>query len=243
MFDDESGGGEKKSESGSLKKSGSDDDADEVRAGGGDGNGRLETLQVFFVELGLISMGIVDTMMVGHVGESALAAASLGGTTTWLVIVTMMGLVGALDPLTSQAFGAGDASAVKLHLRSGVRASFVLAAFAMAIMLFVEPLFTLCGQPATHAAAAAAYCRIEAWCMLPAVLFQSFRLSLMGTNLFGTLVAAVAAANVVNVALNHVLINGVVIFAGNTAVTIVLPAMGLQGAAWATTLSLSLIHI
>ena len=64
--------------------------------------------------------------------------------------------------------------------------------------------------------------------MLPAVLFQSFRLSLMGTNLFGTLVFAVATANVVNVGLNHVLINGVSL-AG-------IPAMGLQGAAWATTL-------
>ena len=136
-------------------------------------------------------------------GEEALAAASLGGTTTWLVIVTMMGLVGALDPLTSQAFGAGDDGAVKQHLRSGMRASVVLAALAMLTMQGVQPLFTLCGQPAAHAAAAAAYCRIEAWCMLPAVLFQTFRLSLMGTNLFGTLVSAVATANLVNVALNQ----------------------------------------
>ena len=119
---------------------------------------------------------------------------------------------------------------MKLHLRSGIRASFALAVLAMAIMHFAEPLFTLCGQPAAHAAAAAAYCRIEAWCMLPAVLFQSFRLSLMGTNLFGTLVFAVATANVVNVGLNHVLINGV------SLAGIGIPAMGLQGAAWATTL-------
>jgi hypothetical protein len=216
-FGDGDGGGE---------ASGVDKAADD---GGGDG--KLQTLQVFLVELGLISMGIVDTMMVGHVGENALAAASLGGTTTWLVIVTMMGLVGALDPLTSQAFGAGDGNAVKKHLRSGIRASFVLAAGAMITMLGAEPLFHLCGQPAAHAAAAAAYCRVEAWCMLPAVLFQTFRLSLMGTNLFGTLVSAVATANVVNVAMNYILINGV------TVAGLVIPAMGLQGAAWATTLS------
>ena len=48
-------------------------------------------------------MGIVDTLQVGHVSDTALAAASLGGTMTWLVVVTMNGLVGALDPLTSQA--------------------------------------------------------------------------------------------------------------------------------------------
>lgn len=89
--------------------------------------GKVQTIQVFLVELGLISMGIVDTMMVGQVGEDALAAASLGGSTTWLIIVTMMGLVGALDPLTSQAFGAGDDAGVRQHLRSGIRASVVLS--------------------------------------------------------------------------------------------------------------------
>lgn len=160
---------------------------------------KVQTLQVFCVELGLIAMGIVDTLMVGHVGEGALAAASLGGTTTWLVIVTMMGLVGALDPLTSQAFGAGDEEAVRRHLRSGTRASVILAAVAVLVMMGAEPLFTLCGQPAAHAAAAGAYCRVEAWGLLPTVWFQTLRLSLMGTNVFGSLVSAVAIANVVNV--------------------------------------------
>ena len=58
------------------------------------GNAARATLsaQVFFVELGLISTGIVDTMMVGHVGEGALAVRR-SATTTWLVIITMMGLV------------------------------------------------------------------------------------------------------------------------------------------------------
>ena len=32
-------------------------------------------VQVFLVEFGLIAMGVVDTLMVGHVGEAALAAA------------------------------------------------------------------------------------------------------------------------------------------------------------------------
>ena len=63
---------------------------------------------MFLVEFGLIAMGVVDTLMVGHVGEAALAAACLGGTTTWLVMITAIGLLGALDPLTSQAFGAEE---------------------------------------------------------------------------------------------------------------------------------------
>ena len=55
--------------------------------------------------------------------------------------------------------------------------------------------FTLCGQPPAHAAAAAHYCHTEAWGILPILLFQTFRLSLAGTNKFAALVWAIACAN------------------------------------------------
>ena len=93
-----------------------------------DKEANAQTIMVFLVELGLMAMSIVDTAMVGHVGEEALAAASLGGIATWLVIITNMGLVGGLDPLTSQAHGAGNDAAVARYLHSGIRAAFLLAA-------------------------------------------------------------------------------------------------------------------
>ena len=194
-----------------------------------DKEANAQTIMVFLVELGLMAMSIVDTAMVGHVGEEALAAASLGGIATWLVIITNMGLVGGLDPLTSQAHGAGNDAAVARYLHSGIRAAFLLAALGSLAMLGAEPLFTLCGQPAALAAAAAHYCRVEAFGILPVLIFQTFRLSLVGTNHFGPLVAAVGCANVLNVFLNQVLINGVA--------ALNIPASGLTGAAWATVAS------
>ena len=194
-----------------------------------DKEANAQTIMVFLVELGLMAMSIVDTAMVGHVGEEALAAASLGGIATWLVIITNMGLVGGLDPLTSQAHGAGNDAAVARYLHSGIRAAFLLAALGSLAMLGAEPLFTLCGQPAALAAAAAHYCRVEAFGILPVLIFQTFRLSLVGTNHSRPLVAAVGCANVLNVFLNQVLINGVA--------ALNIPASGLTGAAWATVAS------
>ena len=192
----------------------------------------LQGVQVFLVEFGLIAMGVVDTLMVGHVGESALAAACLGGTTTWLVMITAIGLLGALDPLTSQAFGASDDDAVKRHLRSGLYAAAALSAGCTLIMcLAVAPLYALCGQPVALAAAAAHYCHIEAWGILPVLVFQAIRLSLMGTNVFAPLVSAIAIANATNAALNQVLINGA------SVAGITVPAFGLTGAAWSTVTS------
>ena len=104
-----------------------------------------------------------------------------------------------------------------------------------------HPLFTLCGLPPLHAAAAAGYCQIEAWGMLPVVLFQTFRLSLSGTNLFAPLVYAIVLSNVANVAMNDVLIFGSEGVLGSMLTPFlggcVIPAIGLDGAAWATTAS------
>ena len=203
-----------------------------------EGSGSLgETLAVFTVELGLMAMGIVDTLMVGHVGEDALAAASLGGTATWLVIITTMGFIGSLDPLTSQAHGAGDAQAVINCLRHGVHAAVVLAVFGSFIMNGALWVFTLCGQPPAHAAAAAHYCHTEAWGILPILLFQTFRLSLAGTNKFSALVWAIACANAVNVALNKVFIDGAFVPSVLGFPAFMIEAHGLHGAAWATVAS------
>ena len=203
-----------------------------------EGSGSLgETLAVFTVELGLMAMGIVDTLMVGHVGEAALAAASLGGTATWLVIITTMGFVGSLDPLTSQAHGAGDAQAVINYLRYGVRAAVILAIFGSFVMNGALWVFTLCGQPPAHAAAAAHYCHTEAWGILPILLFQTFRLSLAGTNKFSALVWAIACANAVNVALNKVFIDGAFVPSVLGFPAFMIEAHGLHGAAWATVAS------
>ena len=156
-----------------------------------------------------MAMGVVDTAMVGHVGEASLAAASLGGIATWLVIVTAMGFVGGLDPLTSQAHGSEDDAAVARWLRAGVRASFILALLGSLAMLAAEPSFLFFGQPSAHAAAAARYCRVEAFGILPVLLFQTCRLSLQGTDAFAPLVRAVLVANALNVAMNRALIDGV----------------------------------
>ena len=203
-----------------------------------EGSGSIgETLAVFTVELGLMAMGIVDTLMVGHVGEAALAAASLGGTATWLVIITSMGFVGSLDPLTSQAHGAGDTQAVINYLRHGIRAATVLAVLSSFVMLGAHNIFTLAGQPAAHAAAASQYCRTEAWGILPILLFQTCRLSLAGTNKFSALVWAITLANACNVALNKIFIDGVNVESFLGLPGIAIEARGLRGAAWATVAS------
>ena len=54
-------------------------------------------------------LGVVDTLMVGHVDVPTLAAASLGHVWTFGTMVFAMGVVFGIDPVVTQAHGAGDA--------------------------------------------------------------------------------------------------------------------------------------
>ena len=62
---------------------------------------------VVLAELGWMTMGMVDTLMVGPLGPEAIGAVGLGSSLFMAVCVFAMGLLLGLDTLVSQAFGAG----------------------------------------------------------------------------------------------------------------------------------------
>src|SRR5215207_5484600 len=72
---------------------------------------------VVFVQLGTMLIGVVDTIMLGHLSAEALAAGALGHTTNMVLLLFGGGVLLALDPLISQAYGARDAEAVAAHLQ------------------------------------------------------------------------------------------------------------------------------
>ena len=65
-------------------------------------------LPVIAAELGWMSMGVVDTVMVGPLGAAALGGTGIGSVLFVAVGVFGMGLLLGLDTTVSQAFGAGN---------------------------------------------------------------------------------------------------------------------------------------
>ncbi|MBD3855216.1 MAG: MATE family efflux transporter, partial [Acidobacteria bacterium] len=65
-------------------------------------------LPVVVVQVGMMLIGVVDTMVVGRLSSEALAAVALGHVMLMAVYSFGIGLLLALDPLVSQAVGAGD---------------------------------------------------------------------------------------------------------------------------------------
>src|SRR5271170_7263436 len=94
-------------------------------------------LPLIFAEVGWMSMGIVDTVMVGRLPDSAVAigATGLGQSLYHSLAIFGAGLLLGLDTLVSQAYGREDLDHARQSLVSGL---FLALAMAPLFMLGVS---------------------------------------------------------------------------------------------------------
>jgi multidrug resistance protein, MATE family len=184
-------------------------------------------LPIVAVQVGLMMMGVVDTLMVGRVSAAALAAVALGNIYFFSVAIFGMGVLFALDPIISQAVGARDDAAIARGLQRGLVLAVVLAGLSLAPLLAVEPLVVLLRQPPDVVPMAAGYVYAATPGIFAFLGFVVLRQTLQAMDLVRPIVATIVLANVVNAALNWVLVFGHLGF----------PALGPVGTGWASTIS------
>lgn len=165
-------------------------------------------MPVVVVQVGLMLMGVVDTLMIGRVDATALAAVALGNLYFFNAIVIPMGALMVLDPLVSQAVGARDDVAVSRAVQRGLFLALAFGIAATLIMLPVAPLLRLFRQPVEVIPEARTYVHIGAWSMIPFLGFVVLRQSLQALHRLAPIVVTIVVANLLNVALNYVLIFG-----------------------------------
>ena len=182
---------------------------------------------VVVIQVGMMLMGVVDTIMVGHLSAVALAAVALGNLYFFGLGVFGMGTLMVLDPVVAQAVGARDDPAIARGIQRGALVALMLALPATLLLLPAEPFMVLARQPADVVPHAAAYAVRLAPGVLPFFLFVVLRQSLQSMHRTAPILISIVVANLVNAALNWALIFG----------HFGAPALGVIGSAWATTLS------
>lgn len=182
-------------------------------------------LPIVFVQVGLNFMGTVDAAMVGRVSAIDLAAVALGNF--WWITIALFGagVVMAIDPVVSQAVGAGAEDDVALGVQRGLLLALGVALFASLCFLPTEWLLRLLRQPPEVIPLAAQWVRIQIPSTLPYFLFVAVRQSLQAHHVTRPVVGAVIVGNLVNVVLNWVFIFG----------HLGAPALGAEGSAISTT--------
>src|SRR5690348_5155460 len=99
-------------------------------------------LPLVLAEIGWMSMGIVDTVMVGHLPDSARAIGSVSISSNLFNVLAFFGgglLIG-LDTLVAQAFGAGKREDCHRSLLNSIYLSIVMTPFLMVPVWFFDPL-------------------------------------------------------------------------------------------------------
>ena len=182
---------------------------------------------VIAAEIGWMSMGIVDTIMVGPLGPAAIAATGLGSGVFTGIAIFGMGLMLGLDALVSHAHGANDHEEALHWLHHGVWLALGVGPLVMAITWLAFLSLDSWGLHPEIRVAVGPYLRAIAAGALPLLFYAAFRRYLQGLHVVRPIMFALISANLVNAAANWVLIYG----------NLGAPALGVEGSAWATTLA------
>lgn len=184
-------------------------------------------MPVVVAQVGLMSMGVVDTLMVGRVSAVALASVALGNLYFMTFIVPASGTLMVLDPVVAQAVGARDNEGVARGVQRGFVLAAVLGVACSVLILPVNSALKLLHQPPELVPLATSYVLISILGVLPFLGFVVLRQSLMALTRTYVIIAVIVLANLSNAFLNWVFVYG---HLGS-------PAMGAPGSAWATVAS------
>ncbi len=190
-----------------------------------------ETLQLAYpvsiAHLGHVLLGVVDSMMVGHVGADSLAAASLVNGLSLLFLVFGLGLSFILTPLVAIARGQQDYKTCGVILQNGLWFNTFFSTLLALSIFWAAPLLALLNQPERVVTLAIPYARIIGWSFIPFVIFQTGKQFLEGLGITKPAMYVMVVANLVNAFGNWLFIYGNWGF----------PALGLSGAGISTLLT------
>ena len=190
-------------------------------------------LPLVFTLLLQMAIGVVDTVMVGWLGVADLAGGVLAFQAFFVVSIFALGFAQAMSPVVANAIGAGDPVSARRAARMLIWSVGLLALLFTVLLGRTEALFLLLGQDPETAAKADAYLAVVRIAMLANFVLYALRALMAAVEDTVPIVVMMIVLTLLNAALNWALIFG------NWGA----PALGLEGAAWASAISLIVVAI
>ncbi len=179
---------------------------------------------VIIGQLGIIMMGVVDSIMVGRLGSVPLAAASLGNSLIFIILIVGIGCSIVISPLVAILVGGKRYTECGVYFRQSLLVNLLLS-FAMIAVIFIGVNFIYkLNQPPEVIELTVVYMSIVGLSALPLMIYQTYKQFIEGLSIMKPAMVIAILANIINAFANWVLIFGELGF----------PKLGLAGAAWAT---------
>lgn len=172
--------------------------------------------------------GFVDTMMMGWLGSQSLAAGALGAISFNYLLWITTSIVSAVSPLTAQAYGKGNPQTVRQILQQGLWLASILGAPITLLLWHGGTILHYLGQDPNTIVFTEQYLKAIAWGFIPAIGFSVLKGFVSALSHPRVVMLMVILGVLLNICGNYVLMFG----------KFGLPALGLAGIGWASTLSL-----
>lgn len=160
------------------------------------------------VQVGGMMMGVVDTVVMGHVSSRELAATTLGNLYYYGLNGFGLGIVWAADPIVAQAMGARDSEGAALGIQRGIVLGLSLGVIMSLLCLPAGFVFSLLRQPSDVVPLATRFVHISGPSLIFMLAYMTLRQSLQAMKHTGPIVGTVIVGNLVNLALNYVFVFG-----------------------------------
>ncbi len=182
-------------------------------------------------------MGVVDTAILGRAGAAPQGGTGLANAVFWSFTMLAGGLMMGLDPLISQAVGAGDRARARHLLWQGVWLAGAVAAVLAVPVGLVPRLLEPLGVPAETARQATGYLHMRLPSLPFILFFYAARSYLQAHGGARAVLVTAVAANLVHIPVDLLLIFGGASLPAWSGPLRLVPAMGAAGSGLATTLS------
>jgi len=187
-------------------------------------------------QAGQTLMGLVDVWMVGKLGARPLGAIGLANAMFFFVGIIGLGTLLGLDPLTSQAVGAGDRLRARRLLWQGVWLALAASGLLMLVLLPGPALLRAMHVQPQTAALTSACLFIRLVSMPGLLLFQVMRSYLQAHGVTRPMVVSMLVCNAFNLLSDALLVFGGAGLPAWTGALRHVPQLGAAGAALSTTL-------
>lgn len=190
-------------------------------------------IPVMLSQIGQVVVQMADTMMVGRLGADELASVSYAGAIFNIGLLFCMGNAMGLTPLVGKSITQGEHRRSAHLFQNSFLFNLLFAILVGAILYGVSFFMGDMGQTDRVVELAVPYFRIMLVSMIPLLIFLSFKQFMEGLGDTRTAMIITIGANVINIGLNYLFIYG----------KFGAPALGVEGAAYATLISRILMPI
>jgi len=188
---------------------------------------------VIFSQIGQVTVNLVDSIMVGHIGTIQLAAASFATSVFMVGMLFGLGITLGITPLVGQSFNSGNSRNLGSWFKNGIIVNLIASVLICLAMSSVVLFMNRMGQSKEVVQKAIPFYLIHVSSLIPLMLFFSFKQFFEGIGNTKIAMIITIIINLVNITLNYILIYGKLGF----------HTLGLNGSGYASLISRLLMPV